>query len=87
VAAIAVEMGWPFLLASLIATIALVVALLRGALQRGRDSFYAMAGASCVVAMTLLAFGNAGLLSTPVSVMTAAIVGMAIAQSKSRSIR
>jgi hypothetical protein len=86
VAAIAIEMGKPFLLAILMATVVLVVTLVRGAVRRGRDSSYAMGGAGCVVAATLLAFGNAGIFSTPVSVITAAVVGMAIAQNKSRSI-
>ena len=83
-AAIAVEMGRPFLWAILLAAIALVVTLLRGALLRRRDSFYSTAGASCVVAGTLLAFGNAALFSTPVLIIVAAIIGIAIAQSKSR---
>lgn len=83
-AAIAVEMGRPFIWAILLAVIALVVTLLRGALLRRRDSLYSTAGASCVVTGTLLAFGNAGLLSMPVLIIVAAIVGMAIAQSKSR---
>jgi hypothetical protein len=34
----------------------------------------------------LLAFGNAGVFSTPVLVIAAAAVGIAIAQNKSRSI-
>ena len=85
-AAIAVEMGRPFLWAVLIAAIALAVTLMRGALRRGRDSFYSTAGASCAVATMLLAFGNAGVFSTPVLVIAAAAVGIAIAQSKSRSI-
>jgi hypothetical protein len=86
VATIAVEMGRPLLWVILMAAMALVVTLLRGAVRRGRDSFYSMAGASSVVAITLLAFGNVGLFSTPVLVITAAVVGIAIAQSKSRSI-
>ena len=86
VAAIAVEIGRPFLWAILIAAIVLVVTLLRGAAQRGRDSFYPTAGASCIVTVALLAFGNAALFSTPVLVITAAVVGIAIAQRKSRSI-
>jgi hypothetical protein len=87
VAAITVEMGWPFLWATLMAAIVLVIVLLRGAARRGRDWTYSVAGASCVVTTALLAFGNAGLFSTPVSVITAVIVGVAIAQSKSRSIQ
>jgi hypothetical protein len=84
-AAIAVELGRPFFWASLLAAIALVVSLLRGALHRRRDSFYSAAGAGCVVAGTLLAFGNTGLFSTPVSIITAGIVGIAVAQRRSRS--
>ena len=44
--AVAVEMGQPFLWAGLAAAVVLVVILLRGAIQRGRDSFYSAAGAS-----------------------------------------
>jgi hypothetical protein len=87
VAAITVEMGWPFFGATLMAAIVFVIVLLRGAARRGRDSTYSVAGASCVVSTALLAFGNAGLFSTPASVITAVIVGVAIAQSKGRSIR
>jgi hypothetical protein len=83
-AAIAVEMGRPFFWVFLLAAITLVVALLRGALQRRRDSFYSTAGASCVVAGTLLAFGNAALFGTPALIIVSVIVGIAIAQSKSR---
>lgn len=85
-AAIAVEMGRPFLWAVLIAVIALVVMLLRGSVRRGRDSFYSTAGASCVVTFALLGFGNAGAFSTPALIIAAATVGIAIAQRKSRSI-
>jgi hypothetical protein len=86
VAAIAVGLGRPFLWAIVIAAIGLAITLLRGALRRGRDSLYATAGASCVVTVTLLAFGDAGVFSTPVSIVAAAVVGIAIAQSKSRTI-
>ena len=85
-AAIAVEIGRPFLWGVLVAATALVITLLRDALRRGRDSFYATAGATCVVVATFLAFGNAGLLSTPVLIITASVVGIAVAQRKSRSI-
>jgi hypothetical protein len=84
-AGIAVEMGRPFLWALLMAVIALVLSLLRGAVRRRRDSSYSMAGAGCAVAVTLLAFGNAGVFSTPVMVIAAVAVGIAMPQSKSRS--
>jgi hypothetical protein len=86
IAAIAVEMGRPFLLAMGLAIIWFVFALLHGAMQRRRDSFYSIAGASCIVAVMLMALDNAALLGAPVSVITAAVVGIAGAQSKSRSI-
>jgi hypothetical protein len=83
-AAIAVEMGRPFLWAILLAATALVVTLVRDAARRGRDSFYATTGASCVVTITLLAFGNAAIFGIPVLMIAAAVVGIAIAQRKSR---
>jgi hypothetical protein len=85
-ATVAVEMGRPFLWATLIAAIALAVMLLRSSARRGRDSSYSIAGASCVVTFVLLGFGNAGLLSAPALITAAATLGMAIAQSKSRSL-
>ena len=85
-AAIVVEMGRPFLWTILIAAIALVVVFLRGAIDRGRDWCYSAAGASCVVIITLLAFDNVGLFSTPVLVFASAAIGIAITQSKSRVI-
>ena len=85
-AAIAIEMGRPFLWVSVVGGIALAVMLLRGAASRGRDSFYSAAGASCVVAFTILLFNNNGVLGTSILVIMAAIIGLAIAQSKSRSV-
>jgi hypothetical protein len=85
-ATIAVEMGRPFLWAALMAAIALVVMLMRGALGRGRDSVYSEAGASCSVVVAVLAFGNAGVFTTSALVIASSIIGVGIAQSKSRSI-
>jgi hypothetical protein len=84
-AAIAIEMGRPFLWAAMIGAIALVVVLLRGAARRRRDSLYPIAGASCVVAMIVLAFNNHGVFNTAVLVIAVTTVGLGIAQSKSRS--
>ena len=83
-AAIAIEMGWPIFWAILMAVIALVFFLLRGALRRQRDSYYSIAGAGCTVATALLSFGNFAVLTTPISTIAAVAVGIAIAQSKSR---
>ena len=79
-------MGKPFLWASMLAGIALVVTLLRGAARRGRDAYYSAAGAGCVMATIILSLNNDGILNTSFLVVVAATLGMAIAQSKSRSI-
>lgn len=84
--AIAIEMGRPFLLAISAAAAALIITFLHGAARRRRDSFYSTAGASCIVAVVLLAFGSEAMLSTPATILLAAIIGVAIAQSKGRSI-
>ena len=83
-AAIAVEMGRPIFWVILAAVIALVLILMRGALRRQRDSYYSIAGASCIVTTALLSFGNSALLTTPISIIAAVAIGIAIAQSKSR---
>ena len=84
---IAIEMGRPFLWAGLLSATALIVTLLRSALRRQRDSVYSTAGAGCGVVITLLAFCDASLFSTPVLIIAAAAIGMAIAQRQRRSIR
>ena len=81
-ATIAVEMGRPFFWAMVMAAIALVVMLLRGALRRGRDWFFSITGASYIVTMMILAIVNVGLFSTPVLVILSAAIGTAITQSR-----
>ena len=85
-AAIAIEMGKPFLWASMLAGIALIVTLLRGAARRGRDAYYSAAGAGCVMATIILSLNNDGILNTSFLVVVAATLGMAIGQSKSCSV-
>jgi hypothetical protein len=85
-AAIWIEMGRLFFWIILVGVIALVFALLRGAFRRRRDSFYPAAGASCVVTISVLSFENSASLSTSVLIIIAAVIGLAVAQSKSRSI-
>jgi hypothetical protein len=84
-AGIAVEFGEPALWVAVLAMIGIIIALLRGALQRGRDGFNPAAGASCVLALTLLAFANPGLLTSSLSITAPAALGLALAQSKSRT--
>ena len=73
------------LLAILVAAILAVVALVRGALARGRDAFYPAAGAGCLIMLLLQSFSNATLLDGTVSTIAAAAVGLALVQRKSRT--
>jgi hypothetical protein len=85
-AAIAVELGRPLLWIMALAALGAVAALLRGALARGRDSFYPAAGAALMVTLLLRAFGDAGVLTTPVAIVAAGALGLAAAQSRSRTL-
>jgi len=84
-AAIAIEFGRLALPIALAAAIAAAVLLARGALKRGRDSFYSAAGAGCVVAMTVELFVDATALATTVQILAAVMLGLGLAQSRSRN--
>lgn len=84
-ATIVMELGRPTLYVILLIAAILLVQLLRGALQRGRDSFYPAAGASCIVLLTLEAFCDAALLEKSATIIACAIIGLALAQSISRT--
>jgi hypothetical protein len=86
-ARLAVELGQPMLWLIILAAGIIVVVLLRASLRRGRDSFYAAVGASCVVTWFVLAFVNPGVLGTTTGLMLAAALGLALAQKQSRSAR
>jgi hypothetical protein len=64
-----------------------ILALLRASLRRGRDSFYAAAGAGALVTVLVLSFMNAETLGTGAAVVAATTYGLAIAQSRSRSVQ
>jgi hypothetical protein len=85
-AATAIELGSPALWFVMVTTIVAIVVLFRAAMQRGRDSFYATAGASCLLTLLPLAFVNSGLLGMAEAIIGAATVGLAFAQSKSRTV-
>ena len=84
-AQIAIELGRPALWVILMMTIVMVYLLLRGALQRGRDSFYPAAGAGCVITLMLEAFCDASLFSTTVVICAMVALGLGFAQSVSRT--
>jgi hypothetical protein len=86
-AAITIELGRPMFWAIAIAAIFGILALFQAALRRGRDSFYPAAGASCLVTMFILSFGDAGLFGTTPSIVTSTVLGLAFAQTRSRSLR
>jgi len=85
-AKIVVEMGQPFYWLVLVAVFSLFVVLLRGGWRRQRDSVFSTAGASCLVTLTLLAYFDANLFHTPVLIIAATTIGLAVAQSRSRLI-
>lgn len=85
-AAFAVELGTPLLWVIFAEAVVFVVVLFRRSLRRGRDSFYSAMAASSLVMLVVLAFSNAGLLRTGTGLIVAAILGLGIAQSESRTI-
>jgi len=86
-ATLAIELGRPMFWLITVATAGCIFILLRASLQRGRDSFYPAMGGSCLITLLLLSFNNAGLFGTASSLMAAAVIGLAIAQSKSRTVK
>jgi hypothetical protein len=85
--ALSIELGRPMFWLIVVVIVGAVVILLRASLQRGRDSFYPVAGAGCLLTLLLLAFMNAGILGTVTAVIAAAVLGLALAQSRSRTIQ
>jgi hypothetical protein len=86
-AQISIEMGIPALSVIAIMMLALAGFLLRGAVRRGRDSFYPTAAMSAAVVLTLEAFCDASALSTAIGLVAATVLGLGLAQSVSRSAR
>ena len=86
-AAVAIELGQPILWLIVAAIVTLAIILLRASLRRGRDSFYSSMGGSCLIVLIFLAFINAGLVRAPTALVAAAALGLALAQSRSRTIK
>jgi hypothetical protein len=84
-AAFAVEFGIPMVAIAAAISVALIIKLYRGALSRGRDSFYAAAASSGAVILLGQAFCDASLLHSGVAVIGDALVGVGLAQSASRA--
>ncbi len=84
-AAVAIEMGRPFLWGLVILALIGAWMLFRSALTRGRDYSYAAVGAGCIVAVLVSSFGNAGAFGLVAPLFISVICGLALAQSKSWS--
>lgn len=82
-----VDLGRPALWLITIAGMGAIVWLIQGALARGRDSFYAAAGASCAVVLLIEAYFDASLLTSTTIVLATAALGLALAQSVGRTTR
>jgi hypothetical protein len=82
-AAIAIEMGRPFLWICIIAALIGASTLFRRALLRRRDHVYSSAGAACIIALLISLFANNGILGLTSSLMISVVCGLAFAQSKS----
>jgi hypothetical protein len=85
--AIFIDTGWIGLVAALSASVALLLRLCFGSLNRGRDSFFAAASAGCVCFALVEAFAGPGLLQPAAILCFSAIVGLGLSQSVSQSSR
>jgi hypothetical protein len=84
-ATLAIELGRPVLWLFVLAIAASIFIFLRAALLRGRDSFYPAMGGGCLVTLVLLIFMNAGLLGNATGLLVAAMFGLSMGQSRSRT--
>jgi hypothetical protein len=86
-AAVAIELGRPMFWLIVATMVCSIYVLLRASLHRGRDSFYPTAGASCLITLLFLSFMNVEVLGSAAATIAAATLGLAFAQSKSRTVR
>ena len=85
-AQIAVELGRPALWIVVALACAVIFMCARGTFNRGRDFLYPLTGAGVGVAMVLNSFSNAGLTNPAISLLVAVTLGLAFAQSISRTL-
>jgi hypothetical protein len=82
---VAIEWGWPAFAVLAALGLHVFVFLFRGALRRGRDSFFASAAAASILAVLAESFCDASLLAPPVQVLAAVILGIGLSQSVGRT--
>jgi cell division protein FtsW (lipid II flippase) len=80
----ALEWGMIGLVIAAVLALQLLVVLLRGALSRGRDSFYAAGAAGCLVTAFCETFCDKAFTDTSVQTLTAIIVGLGLSQTRGR---
>jgi hypothetical protein len=85
-AQIAVELGRPALWIIVGLACAVLLICAQGAFNRGRDFFYPLVGAGVGGAMVLNSFSNTGMANPAISLLVAATLGLALAQSVSRTV-
>jgi hypothetical protein len=83
--AVAIEWGRAALIVLGAIALQLFFFTLRGALGRGRDSFFASLAAASILCVLVSSFANPGLLTPTVQIALAAVVGLGIAQSTGRT--
>lgn len=86
-ASILIGMGRIWFWLALIDGLAAFVWFLRGALQRGRDSFFVAATTSCTLAMLIEALIDNSLSGTATVIIAAVVLGLGISQRTSRTVR
>jgi hypothetical protein len=86
-AGLVIELGYPALYLIVVVATAAAAWFVRGALIRGRDSFFPAAGASCVVALLIEAFFDASLATSPIIIIAVAALGLGLSQRESRTSR
>ena len=68
----------------LVLPLQVLIVLCRGALLRGRDSFYASAAAACVVSAALQTFCDTSISYVTVQILGAVILGLGLSQTTGR---
>lgn len=84
-AAIEIEMGRVFLYALVVATLLAASVLFRRAMSRRQDYIYSAAGSGLLLSLLILAFANGGILNLDAILVSAILLGLAFAQSMSRT--
>lgn len=82
-ATIVIDMGWAFLCAVVVAALLCASVLIRRALSRAYDYVFPALGAGALIAVTILAFSDHGILGLGASLLVAALFGLAFGQSLS----